>query len=75
MVGKKEHLPACKAGPDDDSDSIVIVAQWCFPLRLQQAGNFDSALNANKEGLTSEKPERTSSSIADARRMGIIVLL
>jgi len=73
-VGKIEQLLACKAGPDDYSDSVAIVAQWCFPLRLQHAGNFESAPNANTEGLISEKPKRASSSIADARRMEIILL-
>jgi hypothetical protein len=70
-VGKKEHLPACKAGPDDDSDSVAIVAQRCFPLRRQHAGSFESPPNASTEGLISEKPKSASSSIADARRMGI----
>ena len=73
-MGKKEHLPACKAEPDDDSDSVAIVAQWCFPLRRQHAGSFESAPKASTEGLISEKPKRASSSIADARRMEIILL-
>ena len=58
-------------GPDDDS--VAIVAQWCFPLRLQHAGNFESASEANTAGLIREKLKTASSSIADARRMEIIV--
>jgi len=73
-VGKKEHLPAWTAGPDEDSDSGATVVQWCFPLRLQHAGSFESAPEANAEALISEKLKTASSSIADARRMEIILL-
>jgi hypothetical protein len=43
-------------------------------LRLQHAGSFESVPKANTEGLISEKLKRASSSIADARRMEIILL-
>jgi hypothetical protein len=72
-AGKKRHLPACTEGPDDDSDSLAVIAQLCCPPRLQHAGSFESASDGNTAGLISEKLSTATSSIADTRPIGIIV--
>ncbi len=66
--GKEEHLPACMAGVDGDSDSLPI-AQRCFPLRRQHDGSFESASKANTAGLISEKLKRADSRTARMRRI------
>jgi hypothetical protein len=43
------------------------IAQWCLPLRRQQAGRLGStAINA--AGAVSQKPIAANSAIAEARR-------
>jgi len=44
--GYCEHRGEYRDGPDDRSGSDDIFAQWCFPLRRQQAGRFDSGPEA-----------------------------
>ncbi len=73
-VGKKWHLPACTAGPDEDSNWLALIPQRCFPLRRQQRGSFESASDANTTGLISETLKSATSSIADTRRIAPSVL-
>jgi hypothetical protein len=71
-TGKKGHLPVCRTGPDDESDWLAAIAQWCFPPRRQHAGSSDTASRANNAGLISQKPKRATSRIAEMRRIAII---
>ena len=52
--GYSEHRRAYKDGPDDRSGSDDIIAQWCFPLRRQHAGRFDSRLEARSNPIIGE---------------------
>src|ERR1019366_6703926 len=72
--GKKRHLGACTDWPDDDAGWLAVIAQLCFPPRLQQAGRLESASDANTSGLIGERPNRATSSIARPRSIGTIIL-
>src|ERR1039458_10062041 len=45
--GNKPHVAACTAWPDGDAGWLAIIAQPCFPPRLQQAGSLESPSEAN----------------------------
>jgi len=66
--GKKRHLAACTEWPDA-GDWPGIIAQPCFPPRLQHTGSLESASHANTAGLISEKLKTATSSIAKLRRI------
>ena len=54
VLGYREQRRAFKVGPDDRSGSGDITAQWCFPLRRQHAGRFDSGLEAKSNPIIGE---------------------
>lgn len=73
--GKKRHRPVLAEWPEGASDGLVAIAQRCFPLRRQQAGSFEAALDAATTGAISEKLKRATSSDARTRRMCIFYSL
>ena len=52
--GYCEQRRAYKDGPVDRSGSDDIIAQWCFPLRRQHSGRFDSGLEASSNPTIGE---------------------
>ena len=54
VLGYREQRLAFKVGPDGRSGSGDIIAQWCFPLRRQHAGRFDSGLEAKSSPIIGE---------------------
>jgi hypothetical protein len=48
--------------------SIADIAQWCFPLRRQQARMFASAVDAANSGETSGRVNNSSSEMERKRR-------
>jgi hypothetical protein len=70
--GKKRHVAACTAWPDNDAGWLAIIAQPCFPPRLQQAGSLESPSEANTAGAIGEKLKSATSSIASLRRIAVL---
>jgi len=54
VLGYREQRRAFKEGPDAPSSSDDVTAQWCFPLRRQHAGRFDSGLEAKSNPIIGE---------------------
>src|ERR1019366_1390975 len=70
--GNKPHVAACTAWPDGDAGWLAIIAQPCFPPRLQQAGSLESPSEANTAGAIGEKLKSATSSIASLRRIAVL---
>jgi len=54
VPGYREQRRAFKEGPDDPAGSDDITPQWCFPLRRQHAGRFNSGLEAKSNPIIGE---------------------
>ena len=67
--GYAAHRAGCRAVPDPDSVLPFEREQWWVPFRRQQAGNEDSASEADTAGAISEKLNRSVSRLAQTRRI------
>jgi hypothetical protein len=56
------------AEPDGRCSEDSFMEQWCLPLRRQHSGNWEFVL-AKTTGPISEMLNRSSSSVAEPRRM------
>jgi hypothetical protein len=54
-------------------DSCELAAQWCCPLRRQQAARFDCASAANTTGPISEKLSQATIRIAARRCISLSI--